>query len=52
MKEVSVALLGAIFVVISLTVLIMSDPTPGANWTTAESRAHLSEIGFRYALSR
>ena len=52
MKEVSVPLLGTLFVLISLMVLLLNDPTPGAKWSMAESREQLSEIGLRYALSR
>ena len=52
MKEVSIALLGAIFVLLSLMVLIASDPIPGANWTGAESREYLSEMGLRYGSFR
>jgi hypothetical protein len=52
MKEVSIAILGTVLVLLSLMSLIIGDPTPGASWTTAESREHLSEIGLRYVLSR
>jgi hypothetical protein len=52
MKEVSIALLGAMFVLLSLMVLIASDPTPGADWTAAQSREYLSEMGLHYASFR
>ena len=52
MKEASIAIIGTIFVLLSLIALIVSDPTPDAKWTTAESQERLSEMGFRYALYR
>jgi hypothetical protein len=51
MKELSIAI-ATIFVLFSLVALIVSDPTPGANGTTAETQEQLSEMGLRYAVYR
>ena len=52
MKDISIAVLGTLFVLISLMSLISADPTPEANWVWANSQEHVSEIGLRYALRK
>jgi hypothetical protein len=52
MKDISIALLGTVFVLISLISLISADPTPEANWLGINSQEHVSEIGLRYAFQR
>jgi hypothetical protein len=52
MKDISIALLGTLFVLISLMSLIAADPTPEANWVWINGQEHLSEIGLRYAFQR
>ncbi len=52
MKDISLALLGTLFVLISLMSLISADPTPEANWRWINGQEHVSEIGLRYALQR
>ena len=52
MKDISIALLGTLFVLISLASLIAADPAPEANWVWVSAQEHVSEIGLRYALHR
>ena len=52
MKDISIALLGTLFVIISLVSLISADPVPAANWAWVSAEDHISEVGLRYALGR
>jgi len=52
MKDMSIALLGTLFVIISLVSLISADRVPEASWMWGSAREHISEIGLRYALQR
>ena len=53
MKDVSITLIGALFVLISLLSLILADPTPiMRNAPLAMTEQHASEMGIRYALHR
>jgi len=52
MKDVSVTLLGVLFVIISLVSLISADSTPVPTWMRGSAQQHVSEIELRYALHR
>jgi hypothetical protein len=52
MKDVSMALLAVLFVVISLVTLISADSAPGPSWMRGSAQEHVSELGLRYALHR
>jgi hypothetical protein len=52
MKDISIALLGTVFVIISLVSLISADRVPEASWMWGSAQEHISEIGLRYALQR
>ena len=52
MKDMSIAFLGTLFVIISLVSLISADRVPEASWMWGSAREHISEMGLRYALQR
>ena len=52
MKDVSITLLGTLFVLISLLSLILADPTPMRATPLASAEQRTSEMGLRYALHR
>ena len=52
MKDLSVALLGALFVIISLVSLITADPAPAPGWLRGNAQEQVAEIELRYALRR
>ena len=52
MKDISIALLGTVFVIISLVSLISADRVTEGSWMWGSAQEHISEIGLRYALQR
>jgi len=52
MKDVSMALLAVLFVIISLVTLISADSGPAPSWMRGSAQEHVSELGLRYALQR
>ena len=52
MKDVSVALLGVLFVIVSLVSLIAADPAPAPGWMRGNAQERVAEIELRYALRR
>ena len=52
MKDVSMALLAVLFVIISLVTLISADSGPAPSWMRGSAQEHVSELGLRYALHR
>jgi hypothetical protein len=52
MKDVSMALLAVLFVIISLVTLISADSGPAPSWMRGSAQEHVSELELRYALHR
>ena len=53
MKDITIALLASLFVLMSLVSMISADPTPkGTRWAALSSPGDMSELELRYALRR
>jgi len=53
MKDVSITLLGTLFVLLVLISLLSADPTPRViGEALVNSQEHVSEVGLRYAFHR